>query len=195
MAGALHHPRKSSVPISGGDRQTMTTSDGVGDQETSDTLINFGVGIGLETPLIDNLLQRLIRRKQQLLLAAAASSGYPVGGWGGGGPGFYPNPASLFPYAGGGAGGVGIPWNGPGAIPYPYAPPIDPYGLGGGVGLGSGVGLGGGVGFGGGVGIGSGWGGYNPLFDLDNFGWRNRQQQHQQQPQQQQQQLQQRPQH
>lgn len=132
------------------------------DQEGSDTVLNFGLGIGLETPLIDSLLDRLIRRKQLLLATAAA--GYPSTiGWGGTGvgvgpPGYYPNPAAaVYPYAGG---GVGIPWGArPQAYPYPFVPPVNAFG--------------GGWGGGGGVG---GWGvsGFNPLFDFDNdFTWRN----------------------
>lgn len=133
------------------------------DQEGSDTLgVNFGVGIGLvDTPLIDSLLERLLRRKQ-LLMAAAASY---APGWGAvGSAGYYPNPASIYPYAGagvlGGSGGGGVPWNRPTAYPYPsYGPPsINPF-----VGFG-----GGGIGWGfGGIG-----GGFNPLYDYDDFGFR-----------------------
>lgn len=198
VAGHYRMYQQADVPTTRGRvlasaRSPAALTDGQpADQEPSDTIINFGLGVGLETPLIDGLLQRLIRRKQLLLAAASAGypsfGGYPGTGWGGPGPGYYPNPAVGYPYGGGGGGGV--PWAQPPAYPYPYVPPVDPYtGLGlGGVGLG-GVG-GGGVGQGGwggsGVGLG-GWGGFNPLFNLDDFGWRNRPQQQQQYDQEQQQ--------
>lgn len=140
------------------------------DQEGSDTLgVNFGVGIGLaDTPLIDSLLERLLRRKQLLLATAAAYSP----GWGAvGGVGYYPNQPAVFPYAGPGViGGGGVPWNRPAAYPYPalVPPSINPFG-----------GIGGFGGFSGGAG-GSGWGGafggfgggFTPLFDYDDFGFR-----------------------
>lgn len=143
------------------------------DQDTSDTIgFNLGLGFGLqESPLIDSLLERLLRRKQALMVAAAAAAanGYPVPGWAGaGGAGYYPNPAAVFPYAGGAAVGGG-PWNRPAAFPYPFVPPVNAFG---------GVGGWGGGGWGGGVGGwgagGGGGGGFNPLFDFDNdFGWKN----------------------
>lgn len=139
------------------------------DQEGSDTLgVNFGVGIGLvDTPLIDSLLERLLRRKQLLMAAAAAYAP----GWGAvGSAGYYPNSAAVFPYAGpgvlggsGGGGGGGVSWNRPATYPYPsfVPPPINPF---------SGFGGGGVGGFGWGFGgIGSG---FNPLFDYDDFGFR-----------------------
>jgi len=154
------------------------------DQDGADTVgFNFGLGIGLETPLIDSLLERLLRRKQLLMAAAAAA--YPgAGGWGvagGGGGGYFPGPAVVFPYGGGG-GGVGggggggiLPWNRPAAYPFPFVPSLNPFGGGGG---GGGIGGGGGWGGFGGGGIGGGgwgggWGGFNPLFDFDDFGWKN----------------------
>jgi len=154
------------------------------DQDTADTVgFNFGLGIGLDTPLLDSLLERLLRRKQLLLAAAAAA--YPgAGGWGvaggGGGGGYIPGPAVVFPLGGGG-GGVGggggggiLPWNRPAAYPFPFVPSLNPFGGGGGNG---GVGGGGWGGFGGGGigggGWGGGWGGFNPLFDFDDFGFKN----------------------
>lgn len=127
------------------------------DQATADTIgINFGVGVGLDTPLIDSLLERWLRRKQ-ILAAAAAAGVYPPGlGWGIG-SGYYPNPA-LYPYAG--AGGFGAPWNRPVGYPYPYAPPnLNPFGNG----------------FGGFAGT-TGWGTFSglPLNDFDpDFGLKN----------------------
>jgi len=137
--------------------------------------INFGVGLGFDTPLIDSLLERLLRRKQFLQLAATAAAA----GWGSSGAGFYANPAAaMFPYAGGvfgGAvgggsvfGGGGGPWNRPTAYPYPtFVPPaVNPYGGGGGGWTGGS--------FGGPFGGGGGGGGFNQLFDFDNdFVWRN----------------------
>ncbi|KAL5239928.1 hypothetical protein ACI65C_007338 [Semiaphis heraclei] len=150
------------------------------DQDAADTVgFNFGLGIGLDTPLIDSLLERLLRRKQLLMAAAAAA--YPgAGNWGvagGGSGGYFPGPAVVFPYsgAGGGVGGGGsgiLPWNRPAAYPFPFVPSLNPFGSGG-----NGVGGGGWGGFGsngiGGGGWGSGWGGFNPLFDFDDFGWKN----------------------
>lgn len=123
------------------------------DQATSDTIgINFGVGVGLDTPLIDSLLERWLRRKQ-VLAAAAAAGAYPGPGWGGGiGSGYYPNPA-LYPYA-------SAPWNRPVGYPYPFVPPnLNPFG----------------GGFGGFAGA-NGWStfGGTSLYDFDpDFGLRN----------------------
>lgn len=180
----------------GGTTTRLRASDaqtaGPDDQETSDTIgINFG--LGLDTPLLDSLLDRLIRRRQMLLAAAAAA--YPSVNWGvtgGVGAGFFPGATGvLFPYAGGGlgvglggggglggigggggglGGGGGFPWNRPSAYPVPVpVPAVNPYGGGGGWGSFGNGGLGGG---------GGGWGtfgsGFNPLFDYDNdFGFKN----------------------
>ncbi|XP_025200782.1 ATP-dependent RNA helicase DED1-like [Melanaphis sacchari] len=152
-----------------------------GDQDAADTIgFNIGLGFGLETPLLDSLLERLLRRKQ--LLLAAASAAYPgAASWGvagGGSGGYFPGPTVVFPYAGGGGGGgMGggggvLPWNRPAAYPFPIVPSLNPFGGGGGVGGGGWGGFGSG-GIGGG-GWGSGWGSFNPLFDYDNdFGWKN----------------------
>ncbi|XP_050540291.1 uncharacterized protein LOC126904929 [Daktulosphaira vitifoliae] len=112
------------------------------DQDTSDSL-GYGIGLelGLGTPILDTILERLLRRKQLLLNAAALYQNWippSAGGLYSTTAGFYPNPAlSPYPYAGGG----GI-WG---------RPPISPAGYPG-------------------YPFGNGWGtfnGYNPFLDLD----------------------------
>ncbi|XP_050422749.1 uncharacterized protein LOC126834685 [Adelges cooleyi] len=128
------------------------------DQDTSDTL-GFGIGLelGLDTPLIDSLLERILRRKQLLLNAALFQNWVPPGAAGlypqtpgFGTPGYYPNPA-LAPYPYAGAAGPGVWSRPPAAYPgYPYGG-LNPFSGGGG----------------------AGWGGvpfnrYNPFLDFDN---------------------------
>ncbi|XP_027853086.1 elastin-like [Aphis gossypii] len=175
--GSRQQPRKSSATVSvQGPVDSGQQVDG--DQDAADTVgINFGLGIGLDTPLIDSLLERLLRRKQLLLAAAAAA--YPgAAGWGvggGGSGGYFPGPAVVFPYgAGGGGGGGGVlPWNRPAAYPFPFVPSLNPFGGGGGGGVGGGGWGGFGSGGIGGGGWGGGWGNFNPLLDFDDFGWKN----------------------